>query len=213
MNLKSITVTIQSDGFTIIDGENTIPYGARLRTQFELPGGWVTKDIEFEAAQLPFFLRLFRKRSVFVYTGDTPSRIIVQEVPGGASGQWGTTFARREFVASAFYNTRNFYSYPGYQDPVWGSDDTLPVSLGVTFADPDVPPAPVADIPAGDGVAVPDSAPALPPEPEIVSDDPGATGGVKEDLTQGDLIPGETGGGGELFGSAAVADGGEPNAY
>ena len=164
MNLRDITVALQEDGFAIVDPENIVSAGIPLRVRYELASGWVTKDIEFEVTDHPTLFHPFRKRSMFIYTGEEPVRVIVQEMPDLAGGHWGTKMARSDFDRQSFYPSRNFRTYPEYDQPIWQCDDYLPTSLGVAFEDTTVDPQFMAsgstpiqleaeEIPAADAVS------------------------------------------------------------
>jgi len=188
MNLRNISVSMQDDGFSIVDPESIIKAGAPLRLQYELPDGWTTKDIEFEVTDRPTLFHPFRKRSMFVYTGRQPSRVIVQEVPDPSTGAWGAKFARAEFVRQTFYQSRNFQVWPDYDQPVWQGDDFLPASLGVVFEDAPVQPPPVPEPPVIPAV----------PEPPAAS---GPEAAFDPNLVEPDMD------------SLAAQDADEPNAY
>ena len=191
MNLRNISVSLQPDGFAIIDPQSIIAPGTPLRVRYELASGWVSRDIEFEVTDRPTLFHPFRKRSMFVYTGDAPQRVIVLDPQEEGKAGWGTRMARTEFDRAAFFGTRNFQSWPAYDDSSWLDDDILPMSFGVIFDD--VPP--MADpVPA----SAPDFTPDCPPDPVEASSE--SAPDDSDDADPGDTVTGDE-------------DGGEPNAY
>ena len=135
MNLRNIAGSLQDDGFAIEDPQSIVSAETPLRVRYELSGGWVTRDIAFEVTYHPTLFHPFRKRSMFVYTGEKPTRVIVQQVPDSSTGQWGAAMARRDFDGRSFYPIQNFQAFPDLEEPIWQGDDYLPASFGVVFED------------------------------------------------------------------------------
>lgn len=115
MNLKKLPITILADGFRIEDKGANIPNGARLEVRYELSNGWITNVIEFERE--PRSLRHPLRRSMFIYTGFRPIRVLVRLAD--AERQKKTVVRDR----GSFYRDNNFASYPEFHDIVWQGDD------------------------------------------------------------------------------------------
>ena len=137
MKLKNIVITIEADGFTIVDNANNIPEGAAIRVQYETASGWVTKDIAYQGTSHMTLFHPWRK-TMFVYTGLEPSRIVLQPQP--PIGQWGTRVARpsctrQQFIRS-HYSSYNYCCFPDIDDNynAW-DDDYLAICLGTIFDD------------------------------------------------------------------------------
>ncbi|MHA3772303.1 hypothetical protein ACXR0O_12285 [Verrucomicrobiota bacterium sgz303538] len=118
-NLKNLRVHIKADGFRLDDNGCDIQEGTPLEVRYELRSGWVTKIIEFER-DARTLLHPFRK-SMFVYTGEQPYRVLVRLA--------GVPRRRRTFVEDrrAFYRENNFSSYPDFDDVTWTQEDYSPL--------------------------------------------------------------------------------------
>ena len=134
--MQTLQITINDDGFTLVDPDNSVSIGTPLRVQYELPSGWRTKDCDFELTHSPSLFHPFRKNGMFIYTGETPIRVVVQPRP---TANWGTKFRRDDFNAQSYYANRNFAAYPYYTDSIW-DDDYLPFCLGAFVSDSNIDP-------------------------------------------------------------------------
>ena len=117
-NLKHLRVHIKADGFRLDDNGCDIQEGTLLEVRYELRSGWVTKRIEFER-DARTLLHPFRK-SMFVYTGEQPIRVLVRLA--------GTPRRRKTPVEDrrAFYRESNFSSFPDFYDSTWTETDYSP---------------------------------------------------------------------------------------
>ena len=132
MNLQNISIEPGADGFRITDNDHEIPDRSELRAQYETSEGWQTIDFVFrrEPATLLHPLR----RSMFIYTGKTPSRIVVTAPGENIAGSAPSLINRNLFNRSSFYGQRNFNSWPDYNNNAW-DDDYLSYFLGMHFHD------------------------------------------------------------------------------
>jgi len=218
MNLQNISIEPGADGFRIIDNHHEIPDGAGLRAQYETSDGWQTLDFVFrrEPATLLHPLR----RSMFVYTGKRPSRIVLTETGQSAAGSPVLPASRTSFDRTSFFGQRNFHSWPAYNDGIW-DDDYLPYFLGMHFHDSrlsqdflDSQQQPAAGDWGGGGqptTQTSESAPVAPPEIASAA----ATAAIE---SAGIAL----GGGAEIFaptatdgdtGTTGASDSPDPNAY
>lgn len=127
-NLKNLRVHIKADGFRLDDNGCDIQEGTSLEVRYELRGGWTTKVIEFER-DARTLLHPFRK-SMFVYTGEQPNRVLVRLA--GAPRRRRTVVEDRH----TFFRESNFSSYPDFDDVTWTQEDYSPF-----FFSEDQPPA------------------------------------------------------------------------
>jgi hypothetical protein len=124
--MQNVKVTLQDDGFTISVSHHEIQPGDALIARVELPGRWETQELSFEVNTHTGF---FRHPAMFVYTGQTPTRVLVQcrnEVIRPV-----LTTSTRLFDSSRY----NFASYPAANHRVWDDDDYLPFWLGTHYSD------------------------------------------------------------------------------
>jgi hypothetical protein len=133
MNLQNISIEPGADGFRITDNRNEIPEGTGLRAQYETSEGWQTNDFVFRREPATMFHPI--RRSMFVYTGKRPSRIVLLATGQNAAAVPIATVPRSSFNSQSFFGQRNFNSWPHYNHGIWNDDDYLPYFLGMHFHD------------------------------------------------------------------------------
>ncbi|MES2570339.1 MAG: hypothetical protein V4710_09850 [Verrucomicrobiota bacterium] len=132
MNLTNLTVTIEADGFHIIDNQREIAEGARLRVHYETAGGWSSTEFAFERDPATL-LHPFR-RSMFVYTGGEPLRLFME---GYETVRQRRRIARHDVRED--FSGIDFFSHPPPGSPAW-SDDHLPWFLGIELEESRIDP-------------------------------------------------------------------------
>src|SRR3954469_8901847 len=122
MDLKRLVIQLEADGFRLVDKGAGLGFGTQLNIRYEVQGGeWTTKITPFER-EAPTFFHPFRK-SMFIYTGAQPVRVLVGLMDGGFTNDLdtGDVQSRR-----AYYQRNNFRSYPDFDDDTWGAYDSRP---------------------------------------------------------------------------------------
>jgi hypothetical protein len=123
MDLKRVSIKLAVDGFRIIDQGGGLQPGEILNLQYEAGGAWTTKQVEFQR-EAPTFFHPFRK-SMFVYTGARPTRVLIRAMDGGFSDDLDTGALKSGGAdyRQSYYQRSNFRSYPDFDDDAWDSDD------------------------------------------------------------------------------------------
>lgn len=129
--MQNIKVTIQEDGFTISVSHHEIQPGDPLVARVELPTGWETQELNFEVNT---HTGLFRHPAMFVYTGQKPSRVLIQS---------RAEVVRPVRTLSRLFDPQrhNFACYPAYHHRLWMDDDYLPFWLGNHYEDSGIDPS------------------------------------------------------------------------
>lgn len=122
MDLKRLVIQLEADGFRLIDKGAELDFTTQLNIRYQVQGGeWTTKVTPFER-EAPTFFHPFRK-SMFIYTGARPTRVLVGLMDGGFTDDLdtGDVQARR-----SYYQRNNFRSYPDFDDDSWDYESTRP---------------------------------------------------------------------------------------
>lgn len=116
MSYRKFDVQIEADGFRITARAEGLVPGVALLAEYELSTGWDGLEVRFEPEPRTFF-HPFR-RSMFVYTGQRPLRVVVRL-------RDQVRFKRRDVEIDALWDVRRFYEegyfecYPAIEHESW----------------------------------------------------------------------------------------------
>ena len=149
MDLKLLSVSMAADGFRLDAKNSGLTAGTALIIRYDCSGRWAAKEVEFEP-EPPTLFHPFRK-SMFIYTGERPRRVLVCL----RDSVFSDDFDSDEQARRAFYDENNFFPYPDFDDVAWQSND-----YGTFFASDtsdDAPPAPPEPVQAPEPKVQPDA--------------------------------------------------------